>query len=296
MTPKNPVCILARVDPFAPAQQRELLGQPGERRERHRSKVAASCGRARSATRGGVVLHFFFSVWLVSQLMPPSTASGATWSESGWQAKQWKGRRSGTWGEEPWAQWTAGGWQGKWTGSWWDADSWKADPPAGPAGGRDGGASDGERASDEQEEPEECPWEHCVAKEDSAEDDAGPSGGPRAGHPPDADELRALHEAALRRFLDDGDEPPGSDTEVAPSGAARPEQAALPEVIPIHGAAARCAFYNPTTGGVDCQLCAMHLNSLKQWEDHRTGKKHVKKLSNPKLAACEPPPVPVAST
>ena len=136
-----------------------------------------------------------------------------------------------------------------------------------------------------------------MAKDDSAEDDASPSGSSVAAGPPDADELRALHEAALRRFLDDGDEPPGSDTDVAPSGAARAEQAALPEVIPIHGADAGCAFYNATTGGVDCQLCAVQLNSLKQWEDHRTGKKHVKKLNNPKLAsACGVPPAPAAST
>ena len=42
-------------------------------------------------------------------------------------------------------------------------------------------------------------------------------------------------------------------------------------------------------------MCGMQLNSLKQWEDHRTGKKHVKKMSNPKLA-CEVPAVPSAAT
>lgn len=230
--------------------------------------------------------------------MPPSTTSGtsATWSESGWQSKQWKGKRSGTWEEDPWAQWT--GWQGKWTGSWWENDSWKADPPAdSPEGRDDGGVSEDERADEEQEEP--CPWEHCVAKEEAAEDVQPPNGSQaeaKAECLPDADELRLLHEAALKQFLDadDDDDLPGSDTEVVPS-AAPPEVAALPEVIPIHGADARCAFYNPTTGGVDCQLCGMHLNSLKQWEDHRTGKKHVKKMSNPKLA-CDAPAVPVAAT
>jgi len=232
------------------------------------------------------VLQFFFPNWLVSELMPPSAASGTTWSESGWQAKQWKGRSSGTWEQDPWAQWT--GWQGKSTGSWWDTDTWKADPE----GHDDGDVSDDERASDEQKES--CPWLHCVAKEDSAEDDSHPAE-PKTECPPDADELAALHAAALKQFLlGDGDDLPGSDTEVSPS-AAPADAAELPEVIPIHGADAKCAFYNPTTGGVDCQLCGMHLNSLKQWEDHRTGKKHVKKLSNPKLA-CEAPPVPVAST
>lgn len=255
--------------------------------------------------------------------MPPSTASGATtWTDSGWQTRQWKGRRSGAaegeaaegaaWSDsgwqtkqwkDPWGQFTAGGWQGKWTSSWWDDDSWSADPPAGPsAEGRDGGgASDGERASDEQEE-EPRPWEHCVgtssgSKEDAVAEDDVQHATPTAARPPDADELRALHAEALRQFMMGDDcEPPGSDTEVAASGAAQPAPPTLPEVIPIHGADARCAFYNPTTGGVDCQLCAMHLNSLKQWEDHRTGKKHVKKLNNPKLAnACEPP-APVAST
>ena len=124
-----------------------------------------------------------------------------------------------------------------------------------------------------------------MAKENCAEDDTGSSGSVVVSRFPDAEELRALHEAALRNFLDDGDKPPVSDAEGTPGGASRPEQVALPEVIPIHRADARCAFYNPTTGGVDCQVCAMHLNSLKQWEDHRTGKKHVKKLTSNKPSA-----------
>ena len=148
---------------------------------------------------------------------------------------------------------------------------------------------DDERADEEQQEP--CLWEHCVAKEEAAEDVQPPDDFQPAAKAefPDADELKALHEAALRQFLDNDDDLPGSDVEVAPN-AAPPEVAALPEVLPIHGADAGYAFYNTTTGGVDCQLCGMHLNSLKQWEDHRTGKKHVKKSNNPKLACPELPP------
>ena len=43
-------------------------------------------------------------------------------------------------------------------------------------------------------------------------------------------------------------------------------------------------------------MCGMHLNSLKQWEDHRLGKKHVKKMRNPtKKLACDDPDVPAAA-
>ena len=230
--------------------------------------------------------------------MPPSTTKSLdTWSGSGWQSKQWKGKRSGTqwtcqqadwtgswWEQDPRAQWT--GWQGNSTGSWWENDSWKADPPEDSPKGRDDGGDSGDERDEEEEEEEEeeepTPWEHCVAK-------GGQTLGAAKAKLPDADDLRALHEAALRQFLDNDDDLPGSDVEVAPN-AAPPEVAALPEVLPIHGADAGYAFYNTTTGGVDCQLCGMHLNSLKQWEDHRTGKKHVKKSNNPKLACPELPP------
>ena len=166
----------------------------------------------------------------------------------------------------------------------WENDSWKADPPEdSPEGRDDGGDSDDEGDEEEEEEEEEpTPWEHCAAK-------GGQTLGAAKAKLPDADELGALHAAALRQFLDNDDDLPGSDAEVVPN-AAPPEVAALPEVLPIHGADARGAFYNTTTGGVDCQLCGMHLNSLKQWEDHRTGKKHVKKINNPKLACPELPP------
>ena len=222
--------------------------------------------------------------------MPPNITSGAMWSESAWQPKQWQRRRNGAWKEKQWTQWTANRWQEKWTGCWWDADFWKADSSASWSRSYDGGASDAERSSDAEEKLEEqCPWDYCVAKEHSADNDTSPSRSSIAASLPDADELRALHEAALRSFLVDGDEAPGLDTEVGPSGASHPEQAAFPQSIPIHGTDARCAFYNPVTGGVDCQLCAMYLNSLKQWEDHRTGKKHVKKFNSNKFTtACEP--------
>jgi len=203
-------------------------------------------------------------------------------------------RRDGAWEEDPWAQWTS--WQGKQTGCWWDAGSWKADRPEDtPEVPDGGGVSEDEQAGKSEDEEALRPWEHCITKEEeSAAEGAQPQPDgshrePKAGRIPDADELRALHKAALRQFLTDGEDLPDSDTEAAG------QAAALPEVIPIHGADARFSFYNPTTGGVDCHLCGMHLNSLKQWEDHRTGKKHVKKISNPKLA-CDPPAVPVAST
>ena len=52
-----------------------------------------------------------------------------------------------------------------------------------------------------------------------------------------------------------------------------------------------------TRGGVDCELCGMHLNSLKQWEDHRTGKKHVKKMKNPtNKLTCDVLALPAAAT
>ena len=52
----------------------------------------------------------------------------------------------------------------------------------------------------------------------------------------------------MRQFLDNDDDLPSPDTDVVPN-ADHPEVAALPEVIPIHGADARWAFYNPTTRG-----------------------------------------------
>ena len=127
---------------------------------------------------------------------------------------------SGKWDEVRWAQWTE--WQGK---SWWDPDAW--------------------RAGDEQEEP--CPLLHCVVKEGSAEDDSH-SAEPKTERlrdtdktcpskmshgqlrATDADELAALHSAALRRFLYEGIDLTDSDTEAAE---------ALPEFIAIHGAAGR---------------------------------------------------------
>ena len=167
--------------------------------------------------------------------MPPSTTKSLdTWSESGWQSKQWKGKRSGTqwtcqqadwtgswWEQDPRAQWT--GWQGNSTGSWWENDSWKADPPEdSPEGRDDGGVSDDERADEEQQEP--CLWEHCVAKEEAAEDVQPPDDSQAEAKaeclPDERDELRFLHEAALKQFLDnDDDDLPGPDTEVVPSAA-----------------------------------------------------------------------------
>lgn len=156
-----------------------------------------------------------------------SRSAGGTWSASGWQSRQWEGRRSGTWEEDPWTQRT--GWRGKWTGSWWGADSWKADPPADSPECRDGGAaSEDERASKEQDEP--CPWEHGAAMEEPAEDAQPPQDDshpePTTGSPPHADELRALHEAALMQFLDNDEAPTPADTEDVPF-AAPPEVAAL---------------------------------------------------------------------
>jgi hypothetical protein len=157
----------------------------------------------------------------------PSSAGGTRWSSSGWQSKQWKGRHNGAWEEDRWAQWT--GWQGKWTGSCWDADSWKADPPPDSPEGRDGGGvSEDERANKEQEEP--FSWEHCVATWEPAEDAQPPPDNrhpePTAGSPPHADELRALHEAVLMQFLRSDEGLTGADAEDVPF-AAPPEVAAL---------------------------------------------------------------------
>lgn len=99
----------------------------------------------------------------------------------------------------------------------------------------DGGVSDDDRASGADREAPR-PWEHCVAMEDSRPPPDGIRPGPTSESPPDADELRALHEAALRQFLSidrlpDADarvvaadvaplEPEASEPPRAPGGAA----------------------------------------------------------------------------
>lgn len=133
-------------------------------------------------------------------------------------------------------------------------------------------------------------WSNCVAHQDASFEEHVES----AGEDDEYGELQALHSAAITSYLQ-GDQheheatnSPMSDHSGVPPGesvldvVSNPEPAVLGPIF-IHGdGPPESAVYDPTTGGVDCHLCMMHLNSLKQWEDHRTGKKHVKKLNNPK--------------
>ena len=86
----------------------------------------------------------------------------------------------------------------------------------------------------------------------------------------DQDELRRLHEAALRRFLLDEPEL-GSDDE--------PLAGARLRMLNDHGIDVAIAVFDPETGGVTCKLCNIALNSTSQWADHQKGKKHLKKFS-----------------
>ena len=86
----------------------------------------------------------------------------------------------------------------------------------------------------------------------------------------DQDELRRLHEAALRRFLLDEPEL-GSDDE--------PLAGARTRMLNDHGIDVGISVFNPATGEVTCKLCSIVLNSKSQWTDHQKGNKHFKKLS-----------------
>jgi len=86
----------------------------------------------------------------------------------------------------------------------------------------------------------------------------------------DQDELRRLHEAALRRFLLDEPEL-GSDDE--------PLAGARTRMLNDHGIDVGISVFDPATGEVTCKLCSIVLNSKSQWTDHQKGNKHFKKLS-----------------
>ena len=54
-----------------------------------------SFARPQIAAVYSYVLQFFFSVWWVLRLRPLNITGGAIWSQTGSQAKQWNGWRSG---------------------------------------------------------------------------------------------------------------------------------------------------------------------------------------------------------
>lgn len=192
-----------------------------------------------------------------------------------WSTRSWGCAADSWWSTHSWGNtdcWKAGEQDEDQNDKFWKQDCCKADDQDEDDSSR--GASDDERPIDEQYD-EPCSWEHCVAPPEQKTDST----------PFDEEEFRAIHEAALKQFYDDCDDFLGLDTEVVPTAA--PAEARETEVIAIHeelidvvrcGTCTTCAFYNPTTGGVDCSLCGMHLNSLIQWKDHRIGKKHVKNV------------------
>ena len=94
----------------------------------------------------------------------------------------------------------------RWQAKQRDTDSWRADALADSPEGRDDGVTDDERASDDrQAEEEPCPGELCAASEECMEDAWPPPGADesKAETPGAADDLRALHDAALRDFIAD---------------------------------------------------------------------------------------------
>ncbi|CAK0803621.1 unnamed protein product, partial [Prorocentrum cordatum] len=112
----------------------------------------------------------------------------------------------------------------------------KAGPQPDSPEGRDGnGFSDDDWTSTEQAAP--SPWEHGAApggparalSQGARPPPVGSRPGPTAECPPDADELRALHEAALRQFLSD-DEPPDAGTEAVASAAPPEPEAEVSEL------------------------------------------------------------------
>lgn len=192
----------------------------------------------------------------------------SSWSESK-SSTWWDGRNDKT---SKW-KWNSGWDTAAWSSAGWQDGVWQDD------GGEDSPKDLGHDA----EAPERHPWENCADRQDAKGADKPLAPDDSAAEPTDRelgvqplededdqDELRRLHEAALRRFLLDEPEL-GSDDE--------PLAGARTQMLVDHDIDAGIALFDPETGGVTCKLCNIALNSKSQWADHQKGKKHFKKLS-----------------
>lgn len=178
--------------------------------------------------------------------------------------------------ESNWSNyWSSGNGNGKWN-SGWDKAAWSS---SGWLNGvwQDAGCEDSSKDLGHS-------WENCAGRHGAkGADDKPPLALDDSAAEPtvresdvqaqedDQDELRRLHEAALRRFLLDEPEL-GSDDE--------PLAGARTRMLNDHGIDVGIGVVvDPETGGVTCKLCNIVLNSKSQWTDHQKGNKHFKKLS-----------------